>query len=106
MNHVAGQQLLLSLRGILLLPLLLIQGGGGRGGSVVGTKPRGIPSIRVAAIAAAAGLSVVKGHVVSVVVRLRKASVTENAGFVGLAGAADPDNVVLFEFGVWCLDAP
>jgi hypothetical protein len=37
---------------------------------------------------------VIKGHIVSFVRRLTKTIVTEHTGFVGLARATDPDNVI------------
>ena len=55
------------------------------------------PRVGVAAVAAATGLRMVEVHFVALMVRVAVAAVAEHAGLVGLARAADPHNVVLFE---------
>jgi hypothetical protein len=61
-------------------------------------KSSRIPRIGIAAVATSSSLGVVKGHVVSLVVGTRIAGMTKDAGFIGLACAADPNNVILLEW--------
>ena len=57
-----------------------------------------VPGIGIATIAAAAGLCVIKGNVVTVMIGLFVTHVTEDTGFIRLAGPTDPYNVVAFEW--------
>ena len=62
--------------------------------SMVRAKTTGIPSIRISTVTAASRLSMIKGNVVTFMIRLFETSMAQDTCFVSLAGPADPNNVV------------
>jgi len=61
------------------------------------TEAIGIPCIRITTIATSSRLSMVKSHIMTLVVTAGPAGMAEDASLIGLASSTDPDNVVSLE---------